>query len=231
MCSEEEWKTIANVVEFLKIFKTATEVLSGSKYPTISLVLQFRELIAVLQNLPTDCTMVMSMKQRMRQALNHRLPVTELNIIASLRDPSQRNLTVVQDFLAAQETTAFRLLSQAIDKYTNIVQASNNSSGMNEAASISESAQSQRLQFHGKRQNKTCCQNMLILQVQVIKKFSCIDVCRLHLMMFWLGGNDKQMFIPAGLTVNAKRSSLAPSTVDKVVFIHENAHFVNESFE
>lgn len=42
MCSDEEWKTIANVVEFLKIFKTATEVLSGSKYPTINLVLLFR---------------------------------------------------------------------------------------------------------------------------------------------------------------------------------------------
>ena len=55
MCSDEEWKTIANVVEFLKIFKTATEVLSGSKYPTISLVLLFRaEILAALQDLPTD---------------------------------------------------------------------------------------------------------------------------------------------------------------------------------
>jgi len=33
MCSDEELKTIANVVEFLKIFKIATQVLSGnSKY-------------------------------------------------------------------------------------------------------------------------------------------------------------------------------------------------------
>jgi hypothetical protein len=37
MCSDDKWKTIANVVEFLKIFKTATEVLSGSKYPTLAL--------------------------------------------------------------------------------------------------------------------------------------------------------------------------------------------------
>jgi len=42
MCSDEKWKTIANVVEFLKIFKTATQVPGGSKYPTISLVLLFR---------------------------------------------------------------------------------------------------------------------------------------------------------------------------------------------
>jgi len=66
VCSDEEWKTIANVVEFLKILETATQVLSGSKYPTISLVLLFRaEIVAALQALPTDCAMMMSMKQRM----------------------------------------------------------------------------------------------------------------------------------------------------------------------
>ena len=56
----------------------------------------------------------------------------------------QCNLTVVQDFLVIQETTAFHLLSQAMDRpeYTGGLQASNNASGMNEAASSSESAQS-----------------------------------------------------------------------------------------
>jgi hypothetical protein len=38
-------------------------------------------------------------------------------------------------------------------------------------------------------------------------------------------------FSTVGPTVNAKRSSLAPSTVDKVVFIQENAQFVNDSSE
>jgi len=51
-------------------------------------------------------------------------------------------LTVVQDFLVAQDTTAFHLLSQAMDKCTGVqqLQANNNLSGMNEAASTSESA-------------------------------------------------------------------------------------------
>jgi len=51
MCSDKELKTVANVVEFLKIFKIATQMLSGStKYPTISLVLLFRaEIVAALQ--------------------------------------------------------------------------------------------------------------------------------------------------------------------------------------
>jgi len=74
------------VVEYLKIFKTATQVLSGSKYPTVSLVLLFRvEIVAALQDLPTDCDMVMSIKQRMRQVLSRYIE-TELNIIGALLD-------------------------------------------------------------------------------------------------------------------------------------------------
>jgi len=49
------------------------------------------EIVAALQDLPTDCATVMSMKQRMQQALSRRLPVTvtEFNIIGALLvDPS-----------------------------------------------------------------------------------------------------------------------------------------------
>jgi len=82
MCSDEEWKTIANVVEFLKILKIATQVLSGSKHPTISLVLLFRaEIVAALQDMPTDCAVVISVKQRMRQTLSRSLTLLERCLI------------------------------------------------------------------------------------------------------------------------------------------------------
>jgi len=81
------------VVEFLKTFKTATQVLSGSKYPTISLVLLFAaEILAALQDLPTDCVMHGDVDETAHATglSRRRLPVTELNIGAFL-DPSQRN--------------------------------------------------------------------------------------------------------------------------------------------
>jgi len=160
MCSDVEWKL--NDCEcgwVLKIFKTATQVLSGSKYPTISLVLLFRvEIVAALQDLPTDCAMVMSIKQRMWPALRS---LTALNIIGALLDPFHRKLTVVQDLFVAKDTTAFHLLSQlAMDTYTYVqqLQANNNLSGMNEAASTCEFAHA--VWFHGKKQTrpaaKTC---------------------------------------------------------------------------
>lgn len=41
--SDEEWKTIVNLVQFLEVFKTVAAVLSGSKFPYyISLVLLFK---------------------------------------------------------------------------------------------------------------------------------------------------------------------------------------------
>ena len=56
MCTDDEWQTIKNLIQFLKLFKTATEALSGSKYPTISLVLLFRaEIVAAITELASDC--------------------------------------------------------------------------------------------------------------------------------------------------------------------------------
>ena len=118
LLSDGEWDTIINLVQFLKAFKTASEVLSGSKYPTMSLIMLFRsEVVAALAVLPTDCDLVKGMKHRMSNALNHRLPVTELNVVAALLDPSQRNLASLQEFLLAHKTTAVELISGALDKY------------------------------------------------------------------------------------------------------------------
>jgi len=116
--------------------------------------------------------------------------VTELNIIGALLD--QRNLTVVQDFLIAQDTTAFHLLSQAMDTYTGVqqLQANNNLSRMNEAASTTDTSEFAQSPVTWKKANKTCCRNMYILHTKV----EIIDVCRLHL--FWLGGNHKIISSP-----------------------------------
>jgi hypothetical protein len=87
-------------------------------YPTISLVLLFRaEIVAAIADLAPDCEMVSSMKQGMRQALNPRLPITELIVTAAMLDPSQRHLNYVQEFPTAQKITAVELPLHAFDKY------------------------------------------------------------------------------------------------------------------
>ena len=247
ICSDDEWETIVNLVKFLRIFKTATEVLSGSKYPTISLVLLFRaEISAALTDLPTDCAMVKSMKQRMRQALNHRLPITELHVVAALLDPSQRNLTSLQDFLNQQKMTAVELLSRALDKYVGAGGELEGSKAVGRETPDGTSVPWKRAK-----------QDLLSRHVNFepgpdreIQQFRCLSLAPDDVAAWWstqtetyprlsmlarvilaipaTSAPSERIFSTAGLTVNAKRSSLAPSTVDKVIFVHENAHFVND---
>jgi len=181
--------------------------------------------------------------------------VIEFNIIGALLDPFQGNLTDFQDFLVVQNTTAFHLLFQAMDKHTGVqqLQANNNLNGMNEAASTCEFAQSP---VPWKKTKKTCCRNMSILKDtgdREIKLYRCLSIAHDDVLAWWKSQmisnpgchcSPKQywpfqlylcpierIFFTAGLTVNAMRSSLAPLTVHRVVFIHENAHFFNDSFE
>jgi len=73
----------------------AAEVLSGATYPTISLILLFRaEIAGALTELANDCDIVKSIKQQLPQALDKRLPVTELYVVAPWQNGSQ-NASVI----------------------------------------------------------------------------------------------------------------------------------------
>jgi len=113
------------LVQFLRFFQTATEVRNGSKYATISLGLLYRaEIAGSLRDLPTDDTIVKSMKLNMRIALDHRLPVEELHLNAAILDPSQRALTTVQEYLTEHGKTAVSILKEALPKYVGNLQSS-----------------------------------------------------------------------------------------------------------
>jgi len=113
MSSNSEWKTIDNLVKFLMVFQSATEVLSGTKYPTISLVLLFSEIVT---DLSADSEEVKSVKASMRAALDRRLPLTDLNAVAAMLDPSRRALSSVQFCPIKQDKMEFDLLKAALHK-------------------------------------------------------------------------------------------------------------------
>jgi len=50
-------------------------------------------------------------------ALDHRLPVTELHVVAAELDPSQRKLNALQEYLSERGMTAVDLLSRAFQQY------------------------------------------------------------------------------------------------------------------
>jgi hypothetical protein len=109
--TDGEWKTIDSVAKFLSIFKSATAVLSGSQYSPASLVLLFRpEICGALADDATDCSIIKSMKHNMRGAVSKRFPVEELHVVAAILDPSQRNLTAVQNNLTQNAVNAVDVL-------------------------------------------------------------------------------------------------------------------------
>ena len=71
-------------------------VISQRRFPSNSAVCYLLTTQAALTESPNDCQVVKLMKQRIRQSLNYRLPITELHVVAAMLDPSQRNLNAVQ---------------------------------------------------------------------------------------------------------------------------------------
>ena len=53
----------------------------------------------------------------MQRSLDHRMPVTDLRVTTAMLDPSQRNLSAVQKFLAARSLTAVDLLTEFLGRY------------------------------------------------------------------------------------------------------------------
>lgn len=215
-------------------------------------MLLFRaEIVAAIADLASDCEMVRSMKQRMRQVLNHRLPITELNLIAAMLDPSQRHLNSVQEFLTAQKITAAELLSHAFDKYV----GTETELGLHQAgqhmASVENPGPSTPVPW------KKAKQDLLSKHVNAtsnpdreIQQYRCLSIAPDDVLAWWCtqqetyprlsmlarvilalpatSASSERIFSTAGLMVNAKRSSLAPSAVDKIVFVHENSHLIKE---
>ena len=100
------------MTKILAILGSASEVLNGSQYSTLSFALLFR----TLGESADDCVMK-RMKQRMRSALQHRFPVTELHVVAAMLDPSQCNLGSVQNYLRENYVTAVYMLGRSLQKY------------------------------------------------------------------------------------------------------------------
>jgi hypothetical protein len=136
--SLDEWNTIQDLVNFLVVFKKATELLSGSENPTCSIALLFRaELACALEASTGDSSVIAELKRNMRAGFEHRFPLNELHVCAAMLDPSQRHLAIVQEYLTQHNTDGVMFLSEMISKYSStpiVVSADQASTGPNSSA-------------------------------------------------------------------------------------------------
>ena len=104
------------MASFLHVFKTVSDVLCGSHYSAIGLVLLFRAEVATALE-ASDRDSVKQLKRNMMNRLDYRFPVNEINVCAAMLDPSQRNLPAIQEYLLQKNVTAVQFLSQMIEKH------------------------------------------------------------------------------------------------------------------
>lgn len=243
--SVEDWQIIQDLVNFLQVFKKATELLSGSQYPTCSMALLFRsELASALEACTSDSRVIAELKRNMRAKFDNRFPVSDLHVCAAMLDPSQRHLAIIQQYLARCEINGVEFLSNMISKYcsTSAVMAATpgpTSSANNDDEPAWKKAKQEMIAKHT---------NVTSSTDRELQQYRCISTASDDLLQWWKRQADtfpklsllaqgilavpatsapsERVFSTAGLVLQAKRSSLAPENVNKIIFVHDNAHYL-----
>lgn len=94
--SEMECELIQNLIQFLKIFRSAVEIFSFDRKPTISCTLVFRaEIENALKPNSKDHAVIAKLKKNMAEKIDLRFPITDEILIAAILDPRLSNLPIV----------------------------------------------------------------------------------------------------------------------------------------
>lgn len=204
------------------------------------------ELSSILEENRHDNSQIAELKQNMRKKFENRLPINELIIVASLLDPRFGNLLEVNNFLKQQNTNAFDLLNKwASDcaPVDNIQAAIANScdNNLNFIADLIEKHST----LSSVRQSMTNeCQlsreihfllslgtNVKVDSVRLFWKDYSSQMPRLSklarkiLPIPMTSTPSERNFSIAGLIANSRKSSILPSNLDKMLFVHNNYVF------
>lgn len=117
--TEDNYSELNQILTFLKHLRQAFEILNGTPYTSCALVLLLRAEIQRLLSLNDgDCELLKKLKKSMEEVLPHKFPVNELHVCAALLDPSQRDWSCVQDYLARHQVTPIEFLSSMLQKFS-----------------------------------------------------------------------------------------------------------------
>ena len=117
--TEDNYIELNQILTFLKNLRQAFEILNGTPYTSCALVLLLRaEIQRLLSSSEGDCDLLKKLKKNMEEVLPHKFPVNELHVCAALLDPSQRDWSCVQDYLASHHVTPIEFLSSMLQKFS-----------------------------------------------------------------------------------------------------------------
>lgn len=119
--TESEWELIYQLIQFLKIFRSAVEVFSFDRKPTLSCTLVFRtEIENALKIDYKDHVMIVELKENMAKNLDNRFPITEEMLIAAILDPRLANLPIVAQQLDILGRSKFEFMKVQLLKLSRV---------------------------------------------------------------------------------------------------------------
>ena len=242
--SLDDWNNTEDLVNFLKAFKKATELLSGSEYPTSSMALLLRaELASTLEASATDSAIIAELKTNMRAGFGRRFPINDLHVCAAILDPSQRHLAIVQEYLDEREISGVQFLCDMIAKYCSgpTTDTADSATGgpTEDDEPVWKKAKQEMLAKHTSARSSSD---------RELQQYRCISMTSDDLPQWWKSQTEtfpklsllargilavpatsapsERVFSIAGLVVQARRSSIAPENVNKIIFVHNNGHLL-----
>ena len=247
-----QWKILEAVMEILSPFKSATERLSGEKYPTLSLVYpELKKLRKALADNPKDSDTVRQMKEKMSKKMNDKFgtedsAVLKEAMIATGMDPRYKSLKSLHPDVRekVKVVIVFRVQKEIDDisgeepepaaKRMRMSQSSDSSSDDDDddvsvlhSTSHYQAKQEYEMYLHEPKQEKcdTCPKDKCALEWwrKSSRKFPNVaKVARRVLAIPASSTPSERVFSTAGNIVTKKRACLSSDHVDALVALSMN---------
>jgi hypothetical protein len=188
----------------------------------------------------------------MRAKFDYRFPVHEIHVCAAMLDPAQRHLAIVQEYLNEHEVTGVTFLSDMLDKYGCATPSDDMACANSSAGNLRSCRDDEPSWTWKKAKNDLLAKHMpaSFSADRELQQYRCMSVISDDVLHWWKMQTDtfprlsilakgilaipatsapsERVFSIAGLTIQAKRSRLASAKVNRIVFVHDNAHLLND---
>lgn len=247
-----EIQLLNELTDFLNHFQRITAIFSGDEYVTLNYYVVFRsEIFSLIESEPQDSNELKMLKGNMMSNFNHRFPLSDIVILASLLDPRFQNLLDIKNYLHSLKCGAVDFLVKCVkDIGTDCISSFPNSTPSCSSSSKRETYVEELAEKHSTlasvaqtSTSQTDLERECYLLLSMSNKIKVTNV-----LTFWKDHSklmpiltnlatqvygipatstpSERNFSVAGLILNQRRTQINPDNLDKVLFMHNNYDFV-----
>jgi len=245
--TDEEMEELMGFASILEVFKSATEMLCGDEYAALNLSVLFRS--AIIKRLQEDTDgddMQIKARLILLENVDKWFPLNDVNVCATLLDPSMRKLIAIEHYVAAKGMTNGQLVQNMVSAYGIAEECPVSSADMN-ISSVDSQPAWKRLKADYLKECTTTGPNTIESEIAKYFMFSTTDdepltwwktnehlfpqlslMARIFLGIPAISAPSHRAFTTAGILESAKQSLLNPTTIKQVLFIHNNSELTSE---